>query len=79
MAAATLEPLWTVYDKSSPAYWRRHDRELGPTFSLQFANPIYFAGMALLVGYGAWRRWLSAERGVVRGRDAADPLSEQEP
>ncbi len=61
LAAAALEPLWTVYDKSSPAYWRRHDRELGPVFSLQFANPIYFAGMVLVVGYGAWRRWLSAE------------------
>jgi len=61
LAAATLEPLWTVYDESSPAYWHRHDRELGPAFSLQFANPIYFTGMAFLVGYGAWRRWLSAE------------------
>lgn len=61
LAAATLEPLWTVYDESSPAYWSRHDRELGPAFSLQFANPIYFAGMALVVGYGAWRRWLSTE------------------
>jgi hypothetical protein len=61
MASATLRPLWEVYDESSPAYWRRHDRELGPAFSLQFANPIYFTGMALVVGYGAWRRWLSAE------------------
>lgn len=61
LAAATLEPLWTIYDESSTAYWRRHDRELGPAFSLQFANPICFTGMAVLVGYGAWRRWLSAE------------------
>ena len=61
LAAATLEPFWTVYEESSPAYWRRHDRQLGPAFSLQFANPIYFAGMALVVGYGAWQRWLSAE------------------
>ncbi len=61
LAAATLEPLWTVYDETSPAYWRRHDRELGAAFSLQFANPIYFAGMAFLVGFGAWRRWLSTE------------------
>jgi hypothetical protein len=61
LATATLQPLWTVYDKSSPAYWQRHDDELGPAFSLQFANPIYFTGVALLVGYGAWRRWLTAE------------------
>ncbi len=61
LAAATLEPFWAVYDESSPAYWRRHDRELGAAFSLQFANPIYFASVALLVGYGAWRCWLSTE------------------
>lgn len=61
LAALTLQSLWTVYDESSPAYWRRHDRELGPAFSLQFANPIYLAGTALLVGHGAWRRWLSSE------------------
>lgn len=61
LAAAALEPLWTVYDESSPAYWRRHEFQLGPVFSLQFANPIYFAGVASLVGYGAWRGWLSAE------------------
>jgi hypothetical protein len=61
LAAAALEPLWAVYDESSPAYWRRHDCDLVPAFSLQFANPIYFAGMALVLGYGAWRRWLSAE------------------
>lgn len=61
LAAMTLETLWTVYEESSSAYWRRHDRELGPAFSLQFANPLYFTAMALLVGYGAWRRWLSTE------------------
>lgn len=60
LAIATLEPLWSVYDESSPAYWRRHETELGPAFSLVFANPIYFAGVAALVGYGAWRNWLSA-------------------
>jgi hypothetical protein len=64
MAAAALEPLWTVYEESSPAYWRRHDRELTPVFSLQFANPIYFAGIALIVGYGAWRRWLCVEEAL---------------
>jgi hypothetical protein len=61
LAVETLEPFWSVYDESSPAYWRRHDYELGPAFSLQFANPIYFAGIAVLVSYGAWRRWLSVE------------------
>lgn len=61
LAAATLEPLWTVYDESSPAYWRRHDYHLRPIFSLLFANAIYFTTAGALVGHGAWRRWLSAE------------------
>jgi hypothetical protein len=61
LGIATFEPLWSVFDDSSPAYWRRHDQELGPIFSLQFANPIYFTGIILLVGYGTWRRWLSVE------------------
>lgn len=64
LALAALEPFWTVYDESSPAYWRRHEKALGPAFSLQFANPIYVAGTVLLVGYGAWRHWLSAEEVV---------------
>jgi Gpi18-like mannosyltransferase len=76
LAAVAFEPLWTVYDESSPAYWRWHDRELGPAFSLQFANPIYFVGMAGLVGLGAWRRWLSAEEILLCGWGAAYPLSE---
>ncbi|MGH7171280.1 MAG: mannosyltransferase family protein [Gemmataceae bacterium] len=61
LAAASLESLWSVYDESSPAYWRRHDLDLGPVFSLHFANSLYFTGVALLVAFGTWRRWLSAE------------------
>lgn len=52
LAAATLEPLWSAFDKSSPAYWRRHDSELAPVFSLHFANSIYFTGVAALVAFG---------------------------
>jgi hypothetical protein len=60
-AVATLEPLWSVYHPSLQAYWRRHDRALSPELSLQFANPIYFIGVVLLIGYGAWQRWLTGE------------------
>mgnify|MGYP001136616349 CR=1 FL=1 len=58
-AVATLEPLWSVYDPVSPAYWGRHDKELSPAFSLQFANPLYLVGAVALIACGVWRRWLS--------------------
>lgn len=60
-ATLTLEPIGTVYEESDRAHWQRFDQRLGAEFSLQFANPIYFVGVCALVGFGAWRRWLSVE------------------
>ncbi|RMG33866.1 MAG: hypothetical protein D6725_15165 [Planctomycetota bacterium] len=57
---AILEPLWSVYVPSSEAYWARWEHVRNPLFSLQFANPVYFATAAALLAYGAWRRWLSS-------------------
>lgn len=57
-AVATGEPIWSVYDPTSPAWWARHDKHLSPPFSLQFANPIYFLSAAAFVAVGAWMRWL---------------------
>lgn len=61
LALAAWEPVWSVYRPASPEHWRRFSASLGPLGSLQFANPLYFAGGCLLVGIGAWRRWLSRE------------------
>lgn len=58
-ALATLEPLWSVYVPSSPAYWRNHARDESAVFSLQFANPLFFVAAAGLLALGAQRRWLS--------------------
>jgi hypothetical protein len=55
-----LEPIWTVYDSSSPAYWGRHtDAPQNPLFSLPFANPIFFVATVALVWIGWRNRWLN--------------------
>lgn len=56
----SLEPIWSVYVPWSPAYWARHDPGISPICSLQFANPVYFTLTVFLVGFGAWRRWLTS-------------------
>jgi hypothetical protein len=63
-ALATLEPAWGVYVPSKPGYWARRDFHGSALFSLQFANPIYFAAAIVLLVIG-WR----ARR--IRGHEAA--------
>ncbi len=58
-ALATLEPLWSVFDPSSPCYWRRHEPQGNPLFSLHLANSLYFAFAVVLIAIGAWKRWLN--------------------
>ncbi|MBI1902782.1 MAG: hypothetical protein HYS13_16920 [Planctomycetia bacterium] len=55
----TLEPVWSVYVPSRPDYWMRFDSHENPLFSLQFANPVFFIGAAVLVVIGAVRRQLT--------------------
>lgn len=57
---ATLEPLWAKYCPSSSTYWARHGKDINPLFSLEFGNPIYFGGTALLIFIGIWRKWLNS-------------------
>jgi hypothetical protein len=58
---ATLEPLWSVFNPSSPSYWKTLSFDKNPLFSLIAANPIYFVLAVLLIVLGAWRRWLSGK------------------
>jgi hypothetical protein len=55
-ALATLEPIWSVFVPSSPAYWARHEGDIGFLFSLQLFNPIYFVGAVVVLLIGIWRR-----------------------
>jgi hypothetical protein len=59
LRAASLEPLWSVYAPSSPAYWAKQDVIQSPLFSLSFANPIYFVIAAMLVVIGWKKSWLN--------------------
>lgn len=64
-ALATLEPLRSVYDDTSPAFWAARDSHDLPWCSMQFANPLFFIAAVVLVAIGAWRRWLSLEEGSL--------------
>lgn len=59
-----LEPIWSVFDPSSPCYWHKIGQEGNPFFSLHLANPLYFLITVTLVSLGAWKRWLSAKEVV---------------
>ncbi len=60
--AILLEPIWSVYVPSSPAYWARHlDVPANPLINLPFANPIYFVVSVFLVWLGWKKRWLDAK------------------
>lgn len=61
MALLLLEPLRSVYDPSSDAFWAERDAYGLPWFSLQFANPLYFLAAIALSAIGAWRKWLNLE------------------
>jgi hypothetical protein len=54
----TYEPIWQVYDRTSPFYWASDERF--PFFSWAAVNPLYFVLTAILVLIGAYQRWLSS-------------------
>ena len=59
LGLACLEPFWSVYLPSSPAYWQLAGSPDYAIFSLMFANPIYFGGAVTLISVGAARKWLT--------------------
>jgi hypothetical protein len=61
LALATFDPIRSVYDSRSPAFWAASDIHGAPWFSLLFANPIFFAAGISLLAIGGWRRWLSLQ------------------
>ena len=59
LAYFTWEPLWSVYESSSPAYWKRIGSSPIAFCSLQFANAFYFLLSASMIAVGYWRGWLT--------------------
>ncbi|WP_197443590.1 mannosyltransferase family protein [Maioricimonas rarisocia] len=57
--AVTLSPLREAYDPTSDAYWAVLDKTTHSVLSLRMADPLWFAGTALLIVVGAKQRWLS--------------------
>jgi hypothetical protein len=56
---ASFDPLWFAYIPGSAGYAGLTRDPAPALFSLQFANPVLFAGAAALVVIGAWKGWLS--------------------
>jgi preprotein translocase subunit SecG len=68
LGLASWDPLWLAYIPGSPGYARLLDDPAPALISLQFANPVFFAGAVALVLVGAWKRWLSrAEIALAAG------------
>jgi hypothetical protein len=59
LALLSYEPIWSVYDVESLAYWRRLDPQSPGVVNLPFANPIYFLLAIVLVVVGRWKGWLN--------------------
>lgn len=67
LALVTCEPIWSVYSRSSRAYWGRDEYLRTPWISFQFWNPIYFTCCAVAVIYGVKRKWLSTPEWLLGG------------
>lgn len=64
MAYATWEPIWSVYDSQSVAYWNPRANSVPALWNLRFANPIIWLLMCGLVATGIGR-------GLLTRREAA--------
>jgi hypothetical protein len=63
MAYAAWEPLWSVYDSQSVAYWNPRANSVPALWNLRFANPIIWLLMCGLVAIGI-------RRSLLTGREA---------
>jgi hypothetical protein len=65
LAILSHEPIWSVYDPTSEAYWQRTQPEPKAWSNLALANPIYFLFGVGLVILGRWKRWLNTNETVL--------------
>lgn len=56
-----LEPIWSVYVPSHPAFWARFEWQPNILVGLQFWNPLFLVASAGFVAIGIRRRWLTTE------------------
>lgn len=64
-ALLSFEPIWSVFDPQSPAYWRHRDSGSYLLFSYAAANPVLFSitGGLILAGWSAG--WVSHYEGLA--------------
>lgn len=65
LALATLEPILSVYDRRSPAYWGWTQPGTPAWVNLAFANPLYFIMAITLVAVGWRREWLTRQEVII--------------
>jgi len=65
IAFLSHEPIWSVYDPSSEAFWQRIQREPRDWSNLALANPIYFLLGVGLVIVGRLKKYLNAKETVL--------------
>jgi len=65
LALLAFEPVWTLYQPSSEAYWQRIQPEPLSWSNLAMANPLYFLFAVALVILGGWKGWLNANETVL--------------
>lgn len=55
----TLEAIRNTYIVGTPCYWGNYTPRNSAVLNLNFANPIFFVGAALLLLLGGMKRWLN--------------------
>lgn len=53
------EPFWAIYVRGMPGYFGGFSNWSNVFGGMRFFNPLFFGGAAVLIGVGAYRRWLS--------------------
>jgi hypothetical protein len=68
LALELLEPIWAVFDPTSPCYWMRHEDTHFFLFHQAIFNRLAFLAGVILTVVGKYKRWLSAyEVALVAG------------
>jgi len=60
IALPTLEPIWSVFDSSSPCFWKRREPSYSFLFNPAIFNCGFFLLAVILTVVGKYKRWLSS-------------------
>jgi hypothetical protein len=63
----SLEPIWSVFDPASPAYWAEYAHPESMVFNIQVLNVVCFVIVAALVAVGFFRGILNCRETLLGG------------